>query len=83
MLQNSEGTIGKLTNDPEMYDQMKHTLDRLDGLIQSVERGEGSLGKLVKNETTVQELEGLIIDMRTLIRDVRENPEKYIKVSVF
>ena len=35
------------------------------------------------NWTTVQELEGLIIDIRTLIRDVRENPEKYIKVSVF
>jgi phospholipid/cholesterol/gamma-HCH transport system substrate-binding protein len=83
VLQNSEGTIGKLTNDPEMYNQMKNTLNRLDALVQSVENGEGSLGRLVKQETTVQELEGLVIDVRALIQDVRDNPKKYIKVSVF
>ena len=82
-VQQGEGTLGKLTKDQALYDQMTATLDRLDKLVASIDRGDGTLGRLIHQETLAQETEALLIEMRTLIKDVKENPKKYFKVSVF
>lgn len=82
-VQQGEGTLGKLTKDQALYDQMTATLDRLDKLVTSIDRGDGTLGRLIHRETLAQQTEALLIEMRTLIKDVQENPKKYFKVSVF
>lgn len=82
-LQNPEGTIGRLTTDTELYGQLKTMLDRIDALTQKIERGEGTFGRLTQEETISKEMEGMLMDIRALVRDVRENPDRYLKVSVF
>ena len=55
-----------------------------------IERGEGTLGKISKddalylnaNEATVS-LNHTIVEMKTLMEDIRKQPKKYFKVSVF
>jgi phospholipid/cholesterol/gamma-HCH transport system substrate-binding protein len=55
-----------------------------------IERGEGTLGKFSKddalylnaNEATVS-LNKTIVEMKTLMEDIRKQPKKYFKVSVF
>lgn len=82
-LQTPGSTVNRLTTDDALYLQMEATLARIDTLVQNVEQGQGTLGRLTQNETVIQETEGLIMDMRALIKDFRENPKKYVKVSVF
>lgn len=82
-LRRTDGTLGKLTTDPALYDQVQTMLTRMDGLLRKVERGEGTLGQLTQRDTTSRELEGLLIDLRSLVHDFKQNPKRYLKVSVF
>ncbi|MBI4553529.1 MAG: MCE family protein [Candidatus Latescibacteria bacterium] len=82
-LRRAEGTIGKLATDPALYNQMETTLLRLDGLLRKMERGEGTVGRLTQKDAIAQEAEGLLIDLRSLVNDIKQNPKRYIKVSVF
>jgi phospholipid/cholesterol/gamma-HCH transport system substrate-binding protein len=52
--------------------------------------GEGSLGKLSKDEAlytslhkTVENLNGASTDLRELLVDLKKNPKRYVKLSLF
>jgi phospholipid/cholesterol/gamma-HCH transport system substrate-binding protein len=64
-----------------------HSLEEVMGRI---ERGEGSLGKLSKDEAlytslhkTVENLNGASTDLRELLVDLKKNPKRYVKLSLF
>jgi phospholipid/cholesterol/gamma-HCH transport system substrate-binding protein len=64
-----------------------HSLEEVMGRI---ERGEGSLGKLSKDEAlytslnkTVENLNGASTDLRELLQDLKKNPKRYVKLSLF
>jgi phospholipid/cholesterol/gamma-HCH transport system substrate-binding protein len=41
------GTLGKLMNDPSLYDHLDSTAGKMDALVTSIQKGEGTMGKLV------------------------------------
>jgi phospholipid/cholesterol/gamma-HCH transport system substrate-binding protein len=49
-----EGTLGRLINDPEIAENLNATLATLREISDRIDRGEGSLGKLVRDEETVE-----------------------------
>lgn len=51
-----EGTLGRLVNDPQTVENLNATLASLKDISDRVNRGEGSLGKLVRDEETVDSL---------------------------
>ena len=55
----------------------------LGNILESVEKGEGTLGRLMTDEDLYNRLKALIEDTDTLVRDFREHPQKYINVKVF
>lgn len=55
----------------------------LDSIVTRVERGEGSLGKALEDDTVYQNLKDVTEELKLLISDFREHPERYIKVKVF
>jgi phospholipid/cholesterol/gamma-HCH transport system substrate-binding protein len=64
-----------------------HSLEEVMGRI---ERGEGTFGKLSKDEAlytslnkTVENLNGASTDLRELLQDVKKNPKRYVKLSLF
>ena len=63
------------------------TLDRaiisLEGLLARIERGEGTLGQLVANDSLYQNLNLAAKSVHLLATDVRENPKKYLTVEIF
>lgn len=77
-LNSSEGTLGKLINDDEMYngiltvvedmkgvqEDMDYALGSARELIEQVQAGEGTLGKLLVDDTIAVELEATIANMR-------------------
>ncbi len=48
-----------------------------------INRGEGSLGMLVNNDTLYIELEKSSRELNLLLEDIRLNPKKYVRFSVF
>ena len=51
-----EGTLGRLVNDPQTVENLNATLASLKDISDRINRGEGSLGKLVNDEETVDSL---------------------------
>jgi phospholipid/cholesterol/gamma-HCH transport system substrate-binding protein len=52
-------------------------------LVTKVERGEGTLGKLVTQDDLYQRADKILADVETLLADVKKNPTRYFKFSVF
>lgn len=52
-------------------------------ILSEVEKGEGSLGKLIKDPKLYQNLEKTSKNLDNLLQDMRLNPNRYIHISVF
>jgi phospholipid/cholesterol/gamma-HCH transport system substrate-binding protein len=55
----------------------------LQGAASRLDRGEGTLGRLMKDDRLYTDLEASVRGLRLLIADLKANPRKYFKLSVF
>jgi phospholipid/cholesterol/gamma-HCH transport system substrate-binding protein len=84
------GTFGKLAVDEALYDELTKSADALSGVLLGLERGEGSLGAVLSKpdlhddtRRLLESVDELVGGDNELIADIKENPKKYFKVSVF
>jgi len=89
-LNEGEGTIAKLVRDPEIYDNLNKASKQLSVVIERIESGEGLAGTLLSDrelsielKDTVVELKNSLSEFEELIAEIKANPDKYIKFSVF
>jgi phospholipid/cholesterol/gamma-HCH transport system substrate-binding protein len=67
-----EGSLGRLVNDPQTVDNLNATLASLKDISERINRGQGSLGKLVNDEETVDNLNEALTGLnRTLNQQER------------
>jgi phospholipid/cholesterol/gamma-HCH transport system substrate-binding protein len=90
-------TTKSLTTDREAIDHFasaSEKLDRLSGRLDSlrsalqevatkVNRGDGTLGKLVNDHKLYSDVTATVDSLRVLIADIKKNPKKYIKLEIF
>lgn len=62
---------------------LEGTLNNFHSILEKIDNGEGSIGKLINNEELYNNLEGASKELEELLRDFKLNPERYVKVSVF
>jgi phospholipid/cholesterol/gamma-HCH transport system substrate-binding protein len=62
----------------------------LDAVLGRIQRGEGTLGKLSTDDTlyknlnkTLESVDATALEAKNLLADLKANPKKYLKVSVF
>ncbi|MBN2519064.1 MAG: hypothetical protein JXB17_01050, partial [Bacteroidales bacterium] len=55
---------------------------QLSEITEKINQGQGSLGTLVNNDTLIKNLETTAKDLDILIKDINENPKKYVHFSV-
>lgn len=67
----------------EAIDGADKTLKEMNTLISGINKGQGSLGKLAKNEDFYNNVVKTTEDLDKLLRDLRINPERYLHFSVF
>ncbi|MGV3602352.1 MAG: MlaD family protein [Dyadobacter fermentans] len=67
----------------ETVTSARKTIEELHTLLASVQSGKGTAGKLVKDETLYNNLNRTMISMNKLLTNFREQPKRYIHVSVF
>ena len=69
-------TISELRKSSESFSSATRKLDML---LSKIENGEGTLGKLVNNDTLHENMNSLVNEVRTLVQDFKDNPTKYMK----
>jgi phospholipid/cholesterol/gamma-HCH transport system substrate-binding protein len=62
---------------------LQSTVSNLDLLLGKIENGEGTMGKLMKNEELYNNLSSASKELDLLLQDFRLNPKRYVNVSVF
>ena len=75
-----EVDVQKLNN---TIDKLSLTADKLNGIISGIQNGEGSLGKLTKDEQLYNNLNESSANLNNLILDLKANPKRYLNFSVF
>ena len=58
-------------------------VEQLNSLLTSINEGKGSLGGIVNNDSLYHNLNHSIASIDSLVSDIKQNPKKYINVSVF
>lgn len=74
--------IGEITDSLKRAD-LAGTVNSLKELLEQINNPEGSVGKLLRTDSVHDSIDRLIRDLDTLVKNINENPKKYIKVSVF
>ena len=67
----------------ETISNVNRVMSEIGGITEKINKGEGSLGMLVNNDSLYIELEKTTRELNLLIEDIRLNPKKYLKFSVF
>lgn len=73
----------KRSNIMATLSHLEQTLSSTDSIINKIEKGEGSAGLLINNDSLYNNLNKTTKDLNILIKDIKENPKRYINVSVF
>lgn len=77
-----EGTVGKLVTDKELYDRFNSLADRVDKLMAGVNQGQGTVGQLLSDRALYENMNQAVVELRTLLAEIRKDPKKYLRVSV-
>ena len=59
------------------------TTKRVNNLVGGVERGEGTVGKFMKDTLLYRDLRGLVSQADSVLADLKANPKKYINLRIF
>lgn len=85
-------TLDKYGNLAESIDTQKlnatianldNTVGQLNKVVSGIDRGEGSLGKIMKDDQLYNNLNAASTNLNALIEDLKANPKKYVNFSVF
>jgi phospholipid/cholesterol/gamma-HCH transport system substrate-binding protein len=85
------GNLRKLSEDLQdtnvtvqgMAARVDSTFAALDRVVERAEAGEGSLGRLLSDPTMAAGMEGTLTELQVLLQDIRENPRRYLRLSIF
>lgn len=82
-LNNGQGTLNRLAEDPRLYENLAQASGRLSSILQGIDSGKGAAGMLVRDEELARELADTIRELKELTADIKNNPTRYFKFSVF
>lgn len=88
-LENTSGNFSKFSDSLEQVDvtamarDIEAAIANFEQLSEKLNSGEGTLGKLLTDETAYQNLENATRQMEELLQDIKLNPKRYVHFSVF
>lgn len=68
---------GKLVSD------LQDVVARMDNIMVNIDKGNGTVGKLLKDETLYDNLDGASKQLEQLLQDLKLNPKRYVHFSLF
>lgn len=62
---------------------LRSASESLDRILARIDRGEGTLGQLAVNDTLYTNLNRALVSLDAVLVDLKENPERYVKLEIF
>lgn len=66
-----------------LVDNAQQTVNSANRLIEGVNNGQGTVGQLLQNDSLFRSLNNTIGSLDLLVKDIKDNPSKYVNVTVF
>lgn len=66
-----------------LFNELKQNLQDLNSITSKLEKGEGSLGKMLDDDGLYDNLEASTKQMEELLQDMKLNPKRYVHFSIF
>ncbi|MEK6477693.1 MlaD family protein [Catalinimonas sp. 4WD22] len=63
--------------------KLDQTLANLQSITQKIQQKEGTMGKLVNDDSLYVSLNQTVADLDSLLVDLKENPKRYVRFSIF
>ena len=88
-LDKTAGNLSKLTDSlaqletGKLVTDLQSVVDKMDKIVSRVDNGDGSIGKLLKDDKLYENLEGASRQLEQLLQDLKLNPKRYVHISVF
>ena len=89
-LTSKESTFGMLVNDKGLYDKTFSLITKadtamrdLEALTARIKSGEGTAGKLINEQELYDKLNRPVESLDALVVDIKKNPGRYVKFSLF
>lgn len=73
----NQANLGQAVN------RLEKSLASVDSIVNDVQAGKGSLGKLLKDDAMYNNLTDASNELKELLADIKNNPKRYIHFSVF
>jgi len=77
-----KGTLGKLAKDEDLAHRIDNTITRLNNIADKLDKGEGTAGKFLKDPALYDNANDLLVETRSLIKAVRQDPKKYLTIHL-
>lgn len=71
------------TDIPGTLNRADAAIAQLNGILTKINEGQGTVGMLVHNDSLYIELDRSAAELNLLLKDIRENPKRYVKFSLF
>jgi phospholipid/cholesterol/gamma-HCH transport system substrate-binding protein len=75
-----KGALGLVAKNEEFAQKLHNTMDKISRIADQLEAGQGSAGRILKDPSLYNNTDQLMVETRTLIKAVRENPKKYLTI---
>jgi phospholipid/cholesterol/gamma-HCH transport system substrate-binding protein len=66
-----------------LSEQLSSTATALDRVVTRLDTGQGTLGKAIADSTLYQEMRETLRNTNELVTDIKKNPKRYLKMSIF
>lgn len=80
MMTNLERMSGELNT---LVDRLHRSTTSLDNILARIEKGEGTVGKLLQDDKLYEDMDRLFVNLDGLVTDLKENPKKYLSIEIF
>lgn len=90
--QNIDATLGNLksmsdslalVNFKKTFDEAEVAMSSIAEVMQKINNGEGTAGKLINNDSVYMNLERASKNLEILLEDIEQNPNRYVHFSIF
>jgi phospholipid/cholesterol/gamma-HCH transport system substrate-binding protein len=82
-LRNGKGSLGKMVVDDSLYNNINSSASQLKAILTKAQSDSSVAGGLLNDKIMYRNLNDLIIDINDLVKDIKENPDRYVKVKIF
>lgn len=82
-LKDGKGSLGRMMSDETFYTNVTGLTRRADSILTLLNDPKGTLGRLAQDPVVYDNLNRSILSIDSLITDLRANPGRYVKLSLF